>query len=186
MLYWGPEWTSQDQLRHTPTPELRALKTLSEQGGGGFSIVSALDSELLAGCDWSSGDDYGMAIDHGATPEVSRPLLGALLLGYYTEDGTLTYAGRVGTGMADKVLADLHRRLEQLSRAKSPSGHSAVTHDPLRLAAGPFPYPLGRSEACHRGHLSDVDSGRVALPYRVRGASGGQAGGSGQSVSDRY
>ena len=63
-----------------------------------------------------------MATDHGVTPEVSRPLLGALLLGYYTEDGTLTYAGRVGTGMADKVLADLHRRLEQLSRAKSPLG----------------------------------------------------------------
>ena len=32
-------------------------------------------------------------------PEGSRPYLGALLLGYYTDDGKLTYAGRVGTGM---------------------------------------------------------------------------------------
>ena len=32
-------------------------------------------------------------------PEGSRPHLGALLLGYYTDDGKLTYAGRVGTGM---------------------------------------------------------------------------------------
>ena len=40
-------------------------------------------------------------------PEGSRPHLGALLLGYYTDDGKLTYAGRVGTGMPVKVLADL-------------------------------------------------------------------------------
>jgi ATP-dependent DNA ligase len=53
-------------------------------------------------------------------PEGSRPHLGALLLGYYTDDGKLTCAGRVGTGMADKVLADLRRRLEPLSRAKPP------------------------------------------------------------------
>jgi ATP-dependent DNA ligase len=53
-------------------------------------------------------------------PEGSRPHLGALLLGYYTDEGKLIYAGRVGTGMSDKVLADLRRRLEPLSRAKSP------------------------------------------------------------------
>jgi ATP-dependent DNA ligase len=53
-------------------------------------------------------------------PEGSRPYLGALLLGYYTDDGKLIYAGRVGTGMADKLLADLRRRLDPLSRAKSP------------------------------------------------------------------
>jgi ATP-dependent DNA ligase len=32
----------------------------------------------------------------------------------------LTYAGRVGTGMPDKVLADLRRRLGSLARAKPP------------------------------------------------------------------
>jgi hypothetical protein len=53
-------------------------------------------------------------------PEGSRPYLGALLLGYYTDDARLTYAGRVGTGMADKVLADLRRRVEPLARATSP------------------------------------------------------------------
>jgi DNA ligase D-like protein (predicted ligase) len=53
-------------------------------------------------------------------PEGSRPSLGALLLGYYTDDGKLVYAGRVGTGMPNKVLADLRRRLEPLARASSP------------------------------------------------------------------
>jgi ATP-dependent DNA ligase len=47
-------------------------------------------------------------------PEGTRPHLGALLLGYYTDDGKLIYAGRVGTVMPDKVLADLRRRLEPL------------------------------------------------------------------------
>ena len=53
-------------------------------------------------------------------PEGSRPHLGALLLGYYSDDGKLIYAGRVGTGMPDKVLADLRRRLDPLARARSP------------------------------------------------------------------
>ena len=53
-------------------------------------------------------------------PEGSRPYRGALLLGYYTDDGQLSYAGRVGTGMPAKVLADLRRRLEPLGRASSP------------------------------------------------------------------
>jgi DNA ligase D-like protein (predicted ligase) len=53
-------------------------------------------------------------------PEGSRPYLGALLLGYYTDDGRLIYAGRVGTGMPDKVLADLRRRLESVARKGSP------------------------------------------------------------------
>jgi ATP-dependent DNA ligase len=50
----------------------------------------------------------------------SRPHLGALLLGYYDDDGKLIYAGRVGTGMPDKVLADLRRRLDPLARQTSP------------------------------------------------------------------
>jgi bifunctional non-homologous end joining protein LigD len=52
-------------------------------------------------------------------PEGSRPHLGALLLGYYPDDGELIYAGRVGTGMSEKVLKDLRRRLEPLARPKS-------------------------------------------------------------------
>src|SRR3984957_257119 len=53
-------------------------------------------------------------------PEGSRPHLGALLLGYYTDNGKLTYAGRVGTGIPVKVRPDLRRRLERLARKTSP------------------------------------------------------------------
>jgi bifunctional non-homologous end joining protein LigD len=48
-------------------------------------------------------------------PEGARPLLGALLLGYYEPDGQLIYAGRVGTGMPDKTLVMLHKRLRPLA-----------------------------------------------------------------------
>jgi ATP-dependent DNA ligase len=48
-------------------------------------------------------------------PAGSRQHLGALLLGYYTEDGRLLYAGRAGTGFTEtelKRLAALLRPLE--------------------------------------------------------------------------
>jgi ATP-dependent DNA ligase len=53
-------------------------------------------------------------------PEGSRLHLEALLLGYYTDEGKLIYAGRVGTGMPVKVLADLRRLLDPLGRKTSP------------------------------------------------------------------
>ena len=42
------------------------------------------------------------------------------LLGYYTDDRKLIYAGRVGTGMPVKILADLRRRMDALARKTSP------------------------------------------------------------------
>ncbi|MDB5405361.1 MAG: ligase [Rhodospirillales bacterium] len=53
-------------------------------------------------------------------PEGSRPYLGALLLGYYTEDGRLLYAGRAGGGMSRDVLQKLHARLALLAISKMP------------------------------------------------------------------
>jgi bifunctional non-homologous end joining protein LigD len=51
-------------------------------------------------------------------PEGSRSSIGSLLLGYYTDDGKLTYAGRAGTGMTDDELHALVKRLRPLSRDK--------------------------------------------------------------------
>jgi DNA ligase D-like protein (predicted ligase) len=72
-------------------------------------------------------------------PEGSRPHLGALLLGYYTDDGKLIYAGRVGTGMPDKVLADLRGRLEPLARTSMP-----LAAPPLRKTRFGSPLNLAR------------------------------------------
>jgi DNA ligase D-like protein (predicted ligase) len=51
-------------------------------------------------------------------PEGSRPYIGALLLGYYTEDGRLHYAGRAGTGITVKELKRLAGVLVPLQTPK--------------------------------------------------------------------
>jgi bifunctional non-homologous end joining protein LigD len=53
-------------------------------------------------------------------PEGSRHRIGALLLGYYTPDGKLVYAGRAGTGMPDAELERLWHRLQPLTVPKMP------------------------------------------------------------------
>jgi DNA ligase D-like protein (predicted ligase) len=53
-------------------------------------------------------------------PEGSRHRLGSLLLGYYTPDGRLTYAGRAGTGMDHWELERLWRKLQPLAINEMP------------------------------------------------------------------
>jgi ATP-dependent DNA ligase len=53
-------------------------------------------------------------------PAGSRPHFGALLLGYYTEDGQLLYAGRAGTGFTDLELERLAGVLRPLQTRQMP------------------------------------------------------------------
>jgi ATP-dependent DNA ligase len=58
-------------------------------------------------------------------PEGSRLRIGSLLLGYYTPDARLVYAGRAGTGLAGAELERLWQRLqpfavEQMPLAEAP------------------------------------------------------------------
>lgn len=53
-------------------------------------------------------------------PSGSRKGLGALLLGYYTDEGELRYCGRVGTGFTTRSLTDLRRRLDAIGRPDPP------------------------------------------------------------------
>ena len=53
-------------------------------------------------------------------PQGSRTGLGSLLLGVHGEDGTLRYAGNVGTGFSQKRLAELHAQLQKIKVSKSP------------------------------------------------------------------
>ena len=49
-----------------------------------------------------------------------RTHFGALLVGYYTSDGELRYAGKVGTGYTHATLALLARKFASLKRTKCP------------------------------------------------------------------
>lgn len=53
-------------------------------------------------------------------PRGSRTHLGALLLGYYRPDGTLAYAGKVGTGFSEATLASLAASLRPAERPAPP------------------------------------------------------------------
>src|ERR1700747_2750185 len=75
-------------------------------------------------------------------PEGSRHRIGSLLLGYYTPEGKLIYAGRAGTGLPDA-------ELERLSAPSSARGRqdaslrSATPWWPFRLTAGAVAGALG-------------------------------------------
>ena len=90
-------------------------------------------------------------------PEGSRPFLGTLLLGYFDNDGRLLYAGRVGTGMSQKTLALLHRRLKPLVIRAMPL---AAEGDALRRQACAVARALGPAGAGREiAYLSWADDG---------------------------
>jgi bifunctional non-homologous end joining protein LigD len=53
-------------------------------------------------------------------PQGSRTDFGALLVGYYEDDGRLSYAGKVGTGFDRDTLQELGGRLRRLERDDPP------------------------------------------------------------------
>jgi len=54
-------------------------------------------------------------------PQRSRIGFGALLVGYFEEDGkTFRFAGKVGTGFNNKLLAELRQRMDKLEIDESP------------------------------------------------------------------
>jgi ATP-dependent DNA ligase len=72
-------------------------------------------------------------------PEGSRHRIGSLLLGYYTPDDTLIYAGRAGTGMPVVELERLWQRLQPLVVDKMP-----LTESPPRSSRFGSPLVLSR------------------------------------------
>lgn len=63
-------------------------------------------------------------------PRNSREHLGALLLGYYDDDGKLVYAGHTGTGFTRDSLREMYARLSRLTRKTSPFSTTPRTNQP--------------------------------------------------------
>ena len=86
-------------------------------------------------------------------PAAAQGGIGSLLLGVPDQDGRLVYAGHVGTGFSDRVLADLGTRLRAAERT-----HVAVRR---RGAARPREgRALGDPAAGRRGDVRRVDPRR--------------------------
>ncbi|WP_225784180.1 DNA ligase D [Xenophilus sp. Marseille-Q4582] len=56
-------------------------------------------------------------------PQGSRTGIGSLLLGVHAPDGSLQYAGNVGTGFNQRTLAELRGKLDALATDRSPFAH---------------------------------------------------------------
>ncbi len=67
-------------------------------------------------------------------PEGSRIAFGALLLGYYDDQGQLVYAGKVGTGFNRRALQDILARLLPLRQPHSPFAKVPGVAEPERGA----------------------------------------------------
>lgn len=53
-------------------------------------------------------------------PAGSRIGFGALLMGYFDDEGEFNYAGRVGTGFDDRILAELSKKMRAVATTKCP------------------------------------------------------------------
>jgi ATP-dependent DNA ligase len=71
-------------------PQRRSTRPYTPGNRGLWRKAKALNRQKFVVVGWSD-------------PEGSRRYLGALLLGYYTDDGKLIYAGRFGTGMPGRL-----------------------------------------------------------------------------------
>lgn len=69
--------------------------------------------------------DQEFVVGGWTDPKGSRTGFGALLLGYY-EDGTLVYAGKVGTGFGSAMLRRLGAELARRETGTSPFGRNEV------------------------------------------------------------
>jgi bifunctional non-homologous end joining protein LigD len=63
-------------------------------------------------------------------PQGSRTGFGALLLGYYTPDDRLVYAGKVGTGFDHQLLDSLTKELTSITTDESPYDVSTLPTEP--------------------------------------------------------
>ena len=110
----------------------RALREACDAGGEGV-VGKKLDSPYYAGrsYEWVKIKCSGrqeFVIGGFTDPQRSRVGMGALLVGYYDDDGKrLIYAGKVGTGYTSQTLRDLRARLDAIGRKECPFDEGAAS-----------------------------------------------------------
>jgi ATP-dependent DNA ligase len=89
-------------------------------------IAKRADSPYLSGGrsrDWlklKCHAEQELVIGGYTAPKGSRTEFGALLVGYYDDQGALRYAGKVGTGFDHHTLRELGERMRKLEQETSP------------------------------------------------------------------
>jgi bifunctional non-homologous end joining protein LigD len=116
----GIRWTE-----YTPEAGIQMFQDICHHGGEG--IIGKQRNSLYVPArsrNWVKSKCLArqeFVIGGFTDPQGSRVGLGALLVGYYSDDGrSLVYAGKVGTGFTHPLLLDLRQRLDALQQERSP------------------------------------------------------------------
>ena len=118
-----------------PAGPLRLARRLANEGFKAFEAARERGLEGIVAKDSASTYEAGkrspawrkvkvraeeeFVIGGYTAPEGARAHFGAILIGAF-DDGTLRYAGKVGTGFTGKTLGDLSQRFARLRRPTSP------------------------------------------------------------------
>ena len=86
-------------------------------------------------------------------PQGAREHLGALLVGYYDDEGVLRFAGKVGTGYDQDTLEMLRRRLSPLHRRTSPFAPGPVPAGEVQWVTPKLVAQIGFGEWTEAGLL---------------------------------
>ena len=123
----------EDPLRLTPYRRERGEELYGEACRKGWEglIAKRFDSPYTAARsrDWlklKCEQGQELVIGGFTAPRGSRAEFGALLLGYYDEQGELEYAGKVGTGFDGATLKEIGAALRQRRRSDSPFAAGAI------------------------------------------------------------
>jgi hypothetical protein len=98
-------------------------------------------------------------------PEGSRHRIGALLLGYYTPDGKLIYAGRAGTGLPEAELERLWQQSTRRARLHSEGTRDCATAAHSRAHSGGYRHVRARLDANPESDALVLAGLRVALRH---------------------
>jgi bifunctional non-homologous end joining protein LigD len=117
------------------------------RSSGWLKTKCSFRQELVIG-----GFTHRGAARSGPSPGAGQGI-GALLCGYYANDGRLVFAGKVGSGFSERGAADLSRRLEALRDANCPFNPQP---DPLSRRGAQWVRPTLVGEVAFGGWTDDV------------------------------
>src|SRR5690606_21102520 len=112
-----------ERLRISETSEdYESLRARGEKEGWEGVMAKRTSAPYLPGqrtSDWIKlkiVNQQELVVGGWTEPRKTRPHFGALLLGYYDDEGRLVYAGLTGTGFDGRALSDIHKRLKSIER----------------------------------------------------------------------
>ena len=152
--------TFEDPLRYTDHRDTDGLAYYQQACRDGWEglIAKRVDAPYRAGRtkDWlkfkcEAGQEF--VIGGFTDPKGSRIGFGALLLGYYDQDGRLAYAGKVGTGFDTHTLQSLHDTMARIERSTPPFAQGRLPRSGVHWIEPRLVGEVGFSEWTRDGEL---------------------------------